>query len=85
MPPLPQPVEIDWLTVEKEIVERCNLEYQNVVKQLIIVAKHDLHKAKHPEQIYTNYGGLWSYWIAAELEKHGIVGWESQKSSNFQV
>ena len=51
MPPLPQPEEIDWLTVEKEIDERCNAEYKVVGKQLVIVAKHDLHKAKHPEEI----------------------------------
>ena len=53
MPPLPQPVQIDWLTVEKEIVERCNLEYQVVGKQLIIVAKHDLHKPKNTLNKYT--------------------------------
>ena len=51
MPPLPQLEEFDWLTVEKEIDERCNAEYTVVGKQLVIVAKHDLHKAKHPEEI----------------------------------
>ena len=45
------PEEIDWLTVEKEIDERCNADYQVVRKKLVIVAKHDLHKAKHPEEI----------------------------------
>jgi hypothetical protein len=69
--PNPEIDKHDWREVEAETHTACNVEYKVVGEQLMMVAKNNIPVNKKQEELYANYGGLWSYWIPAELEDPG--------------
>jgi hypothetical protein len=60
--------------IKAEINSACNAEYKIVRKQLVVVTKVELQEYIELEEIFTNYGSIRKYWIAAEREKSGCFG-----------
>jgi hypothetical protein len=75
--------EDDWKAIEAQIDSACNAEYKVVRKQLVVVAKIDLQESVNSEEIFTNYGSMRKYWIAAEREKPGCFGGEISSIVRF--
>ena len=59
----------DWSQVESKILEKCDAEYYETRGNCLVVrARRDIAPSKQSRELFTNYGGLRTYWIAGILE-----------------